>query len=145
MSALAPDERPACPVHPYGYHRRSHVSTRADEVLSEASPERLPARCVQLERELEESGRVEEFVRQLWVIEREGRPGASLLLVVAAIAVVVIGVVSSQGDGDAVWRIAAWTTAFAAVAVAAEAVMLRTRRRRLRRVYDWRGYVGFHV
>ncbi|MFW7415279.1 hypothetical protein [Demequina sp. SO4-18] len=136
---------PSCPVHPYGYHSRSRVKQRRAEVLVEPSLVGLPARCLALERDLEESGRVDEFVRQLWVAERDGRTGASVMLVVGAVLGALFGtlaVADSQASG---WYLVGWIGAFLLAGVVIEGLLVRTHRTRLRRVYEWREYVGFHI
>ncbi|WP_297081283.1 hypothetical protein [uncultured Demequina sp.] len=142
MSAAV--EEPTCAAHPYGYHRRSRVSQRPDRVLVEPGFVGLPARCITLERELEEADRVDDFVRQLWVVERQGRGGLSVLLVAfAAIVMMVLAAVA----GDVQWGsgLATGVVGVAVLGVAGEAAVLRAHRARLRRVYEWRQYVGFQA
>lgn len=141
---LAEAEAPACPVHPYGYHARTHL-VRTDAVLGEPSLVRLPSRCMTLERELEESGRVEEFVRQLWVIERAGRPGAALVLACAVLAGAGVAVAAGTADAAAGWQIGFAAGASALAGLVAERIAVRTHRTRLSRVYQWREYVGFQA
>jgi hypothetical protein len=144
MSDAQEAPAPACPVHPYGYHGRSHV-TRADAVLAEPSLVRLPARCMTLERELEESGRVDDFVRQLWVIERAGRPGTGLILG----AILVVGGIAAMAlagaDAVAGWQLGVCVGAAVLAGLIAERIAVRTHRARLRRVHAWREYVGFQA
>jgi len=137
-------DEPTCAAHPYGYHRRSRISQRPDRVLVEPGFVGLPARCVTLERELEESERVDDFVRQLWVVERQGRGGLSVLLVVGAIvALIAIAAVAGQIEWGA--GVVGAVVGVAALGVAGEWAVLRAHRARLRRVYEWRQYVGFQA
>ena len=144
MSEAQEPTAPACPVPPYGYHGPPPVK-RDDAVLTEPSLVRLPARCITLERELEDSGRVEDFVRQLWVIERAGRPGTGLilgaLLAVGGIAAMVL----AGADAIAGWQLGVGMGAAVLAGLIAERIAVRTHRARLRRVHAWREYVGFQA
>ncbi|GIG54697.1 hypothetical protein [Demequina activiva] len=144
MSGAQENDAPTCPVHPYGYHARSHV-VRGAAVLAEPSLVRLPARCVTLERELEDSGRVDDFVRQLWVIERAGRPGAGLVLAAILAVAGVSSMLLMTADALAAWHVGVAAAVAVLAGLVAERVAVRTHRTRLHRVYRWREYLGFQA
>jgi hypothetical protein len=144
MSHSLGAEAPPCSVHPFGYHQRSRV-TRADSVLSEPGLVRVPARCLALERELEESSRVDDFVRHLWVVERAGRPGAGLVLATIVLVGALAAMVLMAADEVLGWQIGLGAGVAVTAGLIAERVALRAHRTRLRRVYQWREYVGFQA
>ena len=147
MSSGGEHLAPVCPVHPYGYHRRARVRERGDRVLSEASAVVLPSRCATLEREVDDADRVEDFRRQLWVMERTGHGGAAAgaLSGVLVALCIVMGYPTVTTGGLTLGIVAAAIAAAIASAAAVMKVGSRIHEARLRRVYEWREYVGFHI
>ncbi|MDN4474573.1 hypothetical protein QQX09_01765 [Demequina sp. SYSU T00192] len=131
---------PPCPVHPYGFHARPRVRPAGSPtVFRDASPIGLPARCAQLEHELDDADRELEFIDELWMRERAARGfGLTLLGVALAAALVAALVLGSASTGAVV----AAVLVGGAVTVGLDRADRAIHRERLRRVRDWHRRVG---
>ncbi|WP_084037857.1 hypothetical protein [Demequina sp. NBRC 110053] len=136
-----------CGVHPHGFHDRRRARTRDDRVIVDGSIVGLARRCTVLEAELEESGRIEELRRHLWVLERTGRPLATLAVLIGALvgfSVAALGAVA--GAADEGWGAPAVGFIVGAIlALAFDRWSAAVHKERLRRSYEWRQYVGFQA
>ncbi|WP_062466489.1 DUF1761 domain-containing protein [Demequina maris] len=131
---------PPCPVHPYGFHTRTRVRpVGSPTVFRDASPVGIPARCPQLEHELDEADREVDFIDELWMRERAARGFGLTLLGIALVAAVVIALVLGAAGTVA---IVAAVLVGGAVVIGLDRADRAIHRERLRRVRDWHRRVG---
>lgn len=132
---------PPCPVHPYGYHSKPRVRREGGRggVFRHTSPIGFPARCPQLEDELESADRELDLIDELWM--REHAPSGHGLAILGAALVAAVAVGLALAD-------VATAAVVAAIVVGGLAVAGLDRgdralhRERLRRVRDWHRRVG---